>query len=214
MSLRVLILGGGLTAQLMPTDPRWERWGLHACRKVTTDVDRWFELHQFSTLEPDERRDLLKGTYTKGRPVYTVRRYPRVPGSVAYPIEAVAQGRLPLFTSSFAYMMALAIHEGAQEIAVTGIELERGSARERTVERLGLAYWVGVAEGEGIKVTMADKGLFNYPLYGFDYWREVKAVRQELRALRGVLRRGEFDGLPRGYDERKPLTRGRGRANG
>jgi hypothetical protein len=202
MALRVLILGGGLTAALMPTDLRWERWGLHACRTVTKDVDRWFELHQLTTLEPGERRDLLKGTYTQGKPVYTVRHYPRVPGSVVYPINEVAQGRLPLFTSSFAYMMGLAVYEGAREIAVAGIELERGSARERTVERLGLAYWVGVAEGEGIKVALADSGLFRYPRYGFDYWREVKAVRRELRALRGVLRRGEFDGLPRGYDER------------
>ena len=68
-----------------------------------------------------------------------------------YPFDAVAKtiGQ-PYWNSSIAYAMALAIHEGAQEIAIYGVDMD--GTDEFGYQKANMEYLIGVARGRGISV--------------------------------------------------------------
>jgi hypothetical protein len=69
------------------------------------------------------------------------------------------------FTSSVAYALALAIYKGYQKIEVYGVEMETNT--EYGHQRVGVAYWIGFAEGQGIEVDFHGD-MLKAPLYGYD----------------------------------------------
>ena len=68
-----------------------------------------------------------------------------------YPFEAVAQtiGK-DYWNSSIAYMMALAIHEGAEQISIYGVDMD--GTDEYSYQRPNMEYLIGIARGKGIRV--------------------------------------------------------------
>lgn len=188
---KIAILGAGPSRAMAPWDERgWEFWGLGRFWRWMPRWDLWFEMHQLSASAADEIAALRHRVRV---PIYMPRRYPSIPLSRRFPIEAVSRGHAALFTCTFCYELALAIHRGAERIGLYGVDLHGGSARERTVERLGVAYWVGVARGRGIEVDVAGDVLTHPARYGIEYWLEVRRTRALLRDLKGVLRAGERD---------------------
>lgn len=148
----IAIMGSGPSRAEAPwKDRRWEFWGLGRFWRWMPRWDLWFEMHQLSASSADEVRALQ---HTVKVPIYMPRRYPRIPLSRRYPLEAVSAGHVKLFTCTFCYELALAIHQRVDRIGLFGVDLHGGSPRERTVERLGVAYWVGVARGRGITVEI------------------------------------------------------------
>lgn len=205
-----LALVGGVTPLRVGIpwdDESWEIWGANFFWTSMPRATRWFEIHIPSVLTAAEKRAVAASTV----PVYMRRAYPWAPLSVRFPIERVLDsdiiGTNPptwlrrteqwanVFTCTFCFQLALAITEGFDEIGLWGIDFSRGSARERTVEWRGVAYWLGVAQGLGTKVTLP-KGctlLDHGPRYGLDYWDEVFAVRQQLAELRWLLMGQAYD---------------------
>ena len=127
--------------------------------------------------------DWLRGC---GVPVYSQRVWPDIPTCVRYPFEAVTDavgipmppsGAKKLYaTNSFGYMMALALLEHLEghmidEIRFAGVELTSGSLRERIWEMPNLAYYMGLAQGWGIRLAFAPTGttLLNAPPYALGY---------------------------------------------
>jgi hypothetical protein len=108
-------------------------------------------------------------------PLYTLELEKDLTLSLRFPIERVANGR-ELFSCTFCYQIALAIHEEFEEIGLYGVDLNTGTQRERTLERLCVLWWLGYAEGKGITVTLPEQSdLLNHPLrYGYDYHGEVE----------------------------------------
>lgn len=100
--------------------------------------------------------------------VYMTDRYDDVPRSVCYPLEGILE-RFPTtrqyFTSSVSYALALAIYEGYERIEVYGVEMETGT--EYGHQRVGVAYWIGVADGMGIDLEFYSDKFFVSPLYGY-----------------------------------------------
>lgn len=171
---RVAILGFGQSRAEAPYDnPHWEIWICnegHASR-----FDRAWEMHP---LEVQTQRELGWLRECK-KPVYLLELdRERVPNGVRYPIEKILSitGTRDYFTSTFAYQIALAIYEDFEEIGLWGVPFFRGSPREQTVERGCLEWWLGLAEGKGIKVTTAksDKLIYHPHRYGYDYWSEKR----------------------------------------
>lgn len=123
--------------------------------------------------------DWLKNNNTV--PVYMQQHYEDVPASVAYPLEEITQTLLPYlwrndeldfeaakpyFTSTTAYMIALAIYKGFQEIRIYGVEM--ASDTEYVRQRDGVTFWLGVAIGRGINVVLQKRSLLmSGPLYGY-----------------------------------------------
>ncbi len=73
------------------------------------------------------------------------------PNVEKYPFRQVAEtiGEY-YYNSSIAYAMALAIHEGAEEIGIYGVDMKADD--EYGYQRPNMEYLVGLARGKGIKV--------------------------------------------------------------
>lgn len=123
---------------------------------------------------------------TCGVPVYGQQVWPDIPTSIRYPFETVeAEVGIPLppsgkkrlwATSSFGYMAALALTEhqtreiDISELILSGIELPLGTQRERLWEWPNFAYYLGMAAGLGITITLPSRGtsLLSAPHYATD----------------------------------------------
>lgn len=107
-----------------------------------------------------------------GKPIYMQERDERVPDSIAYPLdEAQALAGVQMFTTSFAYMAALAILQGYEVIKIYGVEL---SASEYEYQANGYLFWFGFLRGRlgtqnvDSAVLHLDKNIFHAPLYGYE----------------------------------------------
>lgn len=146
-------------------EPGWEFWGLNERADWDPPLGlytRWFQLHPPAYLErhhPPGLDDLARvWGRERGVRLYMDRRYDAYPDSEPYPkaaVEAlVPHGRY--HTSSFDWMMALAVLEGFRRIALYGVELRTGPVLngEPVSGRPCLEYWAGVAEGRGATVEV------------------------------------------------------------
>lgn len=103
--------------------------------------------------------------------IYMQEADPRVPNSVRYPLEAAQElAGVKMFSTTFAYMAALAILQGYEVIKIYGVEL---SASEYEYQANGYLFWFGFLRGRlGDNVDSAvlylDKNIFNVPLYGYE----------------------------------------------
>jgi hypothetical protein len=176
---RIAIVGFAASYREAPyDDPSVEIWGMNELWKYLSRWDRWFELHPRGVFAKEGDRDQaahvawlqqLDGT----KPVYMLEAHADIPGSVAYPLAAMTahffpgQDR-PYFTSSIAFMLALAIAEQPDWIGLYGIDL--ASETEYANQRSAAEYFVGLARGRGIEVVIA-KGsalLKSSAVYGYD----------------------------------------------
>ena len=111
--------------------------------------------------------------------VYMQDQYPEVPKAIKYPLdEIVARFGRRFFSSSPEYAIALAIFKGYQRIEIYGIEMETNT--EWAYQRVGMAYWSGVADGLGIQLD-THMSLFDAPLYGYDANVSIDPVEFEKR---------------------------------
>lgn len=178
----VIVAASTYSAHYAPLDdPAWEVWTLNTiCPQDSLGrvrMDRHFELHP---LEVQSSADLL---WLKACPVplYMFEAYPGFPSAVRFPIEQIERRFLhrrglpgDFFACSFAYQLALALMEGYQAIGLAGVDLDKGTARERTVERACVAWWLGVAQGMGVKISLPENShLLVHPFrYGYEYAEE------------------------------------------
>ena len=142
-----------------------EAWGLNAWKPTTAPcpATRWFQMHPNHGRTYDEDLWLLQCPM----PIYTLGKSRLNPLSRAYPLRRIPAGPL---ASTFDYMLALAILEQFTHITVSGCALQQGSPRERLLEHVSFAYWVGLARGRGITVTVLGERALHFPYkYGYDY---------------------------------------------
>lgn len=191
-------------------DPSWTIWAHASCQQLHLPrVHRWFDIHALSVWrqgkvwyrpEGDEPPTYVDWLASRLEPVVMQQHWPVVPASVPYPLRALVEafGIVPAewvvdeatwwrlvrdrgeFSSTAAYMLALALYEGATEIALHGIDFIGQDTRgiERTYQRPGMKYWVGVARGMGVPVTVAPGSWFQSQpfLYGYEPTPEEVSV--------------------------------------
>lgn len=133
-------------------------------------VDAVFQLHKPVIWRSKANRndpkhyEWLKNADCK---IYMQDHYSDVPSSVKYPLDEVLKiADIRYLTSSVAYALALAIYQGYDVIKIYGVEME--SNTEYAHQRPGVALWLGVAVGRGIKVEFATNKFFAEPLYGYE----------------------------------------------
>lgn len=190
MGLRIACLGAAPSSRkLAPfNDPTWEIW---ACSPPNYDLPRveaWFELHS-----------LQRKMTQQNAPYFDVlRKHPRVylngtdplfgmfPHAIAYPIDAMIEkyGRW-FFSSSLAYMLALAIEQKPEMIGLWGVDMS--ATEEYGYQRAGCHFFVNEADRNGIIVTAPPESdiLSPLPLYGFKeqspMWRKQRVREKELK---------------------------------
>lgn len=151
---RVAIVGFAASSMSMAPfeDPTWSVWAMNQLYRKIPRADRWFEIHTNWHEHVVEGTDHQKWLADAPIPIYMVNRVPSIPNSVRYPLERVIHGNLDYFTSSVAFMIALAIDEGFTEIGLWGIDLIVGD--EYHYQKACAEFWLGVAHGKGITVTL------------------------------------------------------------
>lgn len=181
-----------VTRDLAFTDPAWADatiWSLNHNHPYIPRWDVWFDIHspEWSAtrgLKPEvwaDQERFLKASH--GRPVYMQRHYPEYPDSTAYPLEEVVRhlGRR-YFTCAVTYMIALALHQGCDEIGLFGADM-RGD-EEYATQRPATEYWLGRAEGMGVKVYVPPAaGVLNADGVDYGYDEDNSAWVEMHRAL-------------------------------
>jgi hypothetical protein len=150
MGLKVAVVGlAASTRSGTPFDSDWEVWGL------PWDTELWPRFHRTFEIHADWKRANANAYIERLKEcagLYMALAYPEVPNAQRFPVEDVAQTTTDYLASSIAYMVALAIHERAQEIAIYGVNME--AAGEYGYQKPNLEYLIGLARGRGIVVTI------------------------------------------------------------
>lgn len=181
---------GSSRDEIRSLDADVEVWGLNQSWKWMPPPARWFEMHDRDRYPTAYSGEHLKWLQEADCPVYMQRRQGDIPNSVTFPVDEVTEGgRLrPLFTSTVAYMLALAIHERPDEIRLLGIDMAMDS--EYAYQRAACEYWIGVAEAKGIRVYVPDVSPIGKGIrYGIDpvltdTRRDVMGLRDSVKMQR------------------------------
>ena len=185
-------------------DESWEVWGVSCRAGYVTRATRWFELHRLDG-EPeawaDSWRDTIK-TFSHDVDLYML--YPEKglgPNVLPYPYEKiVARFGTYFMTSTFAWMMALAIDEMAPvgeiakdcEIGIWGVEMEYGT--EYRQQRAGLRHFIDLAGMLGITVTRLAAGGLVYEPVPYPLWQDDPLLcKLEQRSTITRLRLEKYD---------------------
>lgn len=189
--LKIALIGTAPSSRMLAPfhDPSWTIW---ACSpgnmNVLPRVDTWFELH--GNLHWPENahygKPYVEWLARLNIPIY-MQNQQYLPNAISFPYdEMIKEFGKDFFTSSFAWMMALAISKGAKEIALFGIDM--ASRDEYILQRPGFYFFKHVAEMRGIKVWAPNESdIMQHPgLYGFSetkpFGRKILARKQELRS--------------------------------
>ena len=154
--MKVAIVGLSPTSHdLAPWgDPSWEKWGLGLDQNIY-QLDRVFEIHDQRMLSEYPDWEQYRERLSHCPFVYVQYETDQLPNGRAYPLNEVEQTTTNYLCSSIAYMLALAIHEGAEEIGVWGVDMK--AYEEYGYQRPNVEYLIGLAHGRGIKVHVAEQ---------------------------------------------------------
>lgn len=164
-------------------DPTWEIWGCSpGAAPQVRRVNVWFEIHRWNQdwLTPDYRNFLARVPR-----VYMIEPVAELAQSMAYPKAEMLEKYGPyFFTSTPAWMLALAIEQNPKEIGIWGIDL--AAHGEYAEQKPGCMYFIEIARAKGIKITVPNESdlLRPPPLYGFC---EVDPMMQKLLARQAEL---------------------------
>lgn len=111
---------------------------------VDVQPSRIFQLHKRELFEP--------WLHSHGSRVILMKPDDTIPEASILPVNRLMKHFGPIFSSTFAWMFALAISEGYKEIGCVGIHLSHHT--EYQGQRDSFFYFVGVAEALGIKVNI------------------------------------------------------------
>lgn len=148
-------------------DPSYAIWGMNQLYRHIPRADRWFEIHS----NWDEH--VVDGTDHEGWikaapiPVYMAEYHAKFPTCVKFPLDALKTEFGDYFTSSVAFMLALAIKEQFEEIAIFGIDMIVGT--EYFEQKACVEYWIGVANGRGIQVKIPPQSALCKQHYRYGY---------------------------------------------
>lgn len=148
--MKVLIVGGSPSSQFLAPfgDLDWEVWvhGNQLQRHLDHRVTRIFEIHDdLSEHDPEYPQWLVDQKI----PLIVGDKFP-IKGHKVFPQEADVLGQL---TSTPAYMMALAIHEGATHIGIYGVDMAVDD-HEYFKQRPSMYAWIAYAKAKGIEITI------------------------------------------------------------
>lgn len=186
---KIAIVGKAPDSMLLAPykDPEWQIWGLNDQAGLNTvpRVDTVFEMHphDFATMFPEEHKWMMQNTTV---PIFMREANPMYPRSIAYPKDIVIKEFGQYITNTVSWMLALAILMEPDEIGLWGVNMAQ--SLEYASQRPSCEYFIGVAIGRGIKVTIPEVSdlMKTAGLYGFDehvnaMWVKWDARRKELK---------------------------------
>lgn len=189
--LKIALIGTAPSSRMLApfNDPSWTIW---ACSPgnmgALPRVDAWFEIHG-NMLWPENKHygePYLKWLNEQSFPVY-MQNQSFLPRATPLPMRELVEEFGPyFFTSSFAWMMALAMKQGATEISLYGIDM--ASRDEYILQRPGAYYFFMEGKRRGIKMSAPYESDIMQPptLYGFSevtqFGRKLLARKVEIKS--------------------------------
>lgn len=187
--LKVAMIGTAPSSRMLApyNDPSWKIWGCSPGNmNVLPRVDVWFELHS-NLLWPEHEsygKPYIEWLKQQKFPIW-MQDQSLVPQATPFPMyDLVKEFGRSFFTSSFAWMMALAMRQGATEIALYGIDM--ASRDEYILQRPGFFFFRHEANKRGIKVSAPCESdiMQDPPLYAYvdstPIGRKIRARAQEV----------------------------------
>lgn len=168
-------------------NPEWEVW---ACSPGAWPVagptaKKWFELHRWEPGQPWMSVEYCEFLNNFGGEVITVGHIESIKHNKTLDVEYLVDKYGPyFFTSSLAWMFAMAIDEGATSIGLWGVDM--AATEEYGFQRAGCQYFGQLARQMGIEVGVPpESDLFRpAPLYGVcehsHNWKKTIAREREL----------------------------------
>jgi hypothetical protein len=169
---KICIVGTTPSRMMAPLDdPTWEIWTIGPGGKNAHRWDRLFEVHGNGSW-PDGFREYLEELAAIEPPkiIYTEDVMPMWPAHVQVNKAMLFEkyGRM-FFSSQISYALAIAIEEGATDLAIYGIDLESGE--EYRSQFMGAKFFLHLARLAGISITMPKGcGLLRDPAAYPDSW--------------------------------------------
>lgn len=153
----------------------YEIWGLNQLYRHIPRADRWFDIHENYDEGVVEGTDHIGWLRSAKIPVYMNKQWEDYPTSIEYPIDKVIEyfGR-DYFTSTIAYMLALAIIEKFERIEIYGVDLIVGTEWEE--QRQCAEYYIGWAKGAGIDVYIPKESALLSQQYRYGYQSSEKSI--------------------------------------
>lgn len=182
---KIIIAGTGSGWELMPRETektvyclndyvRIEKYGIRPDRLFIMDI---LDEKPQVVSGQDDLGSIIQRINAMKVPLVGPYKYEEIPLSEEFPLEESAKefghGSM-YFTNTICYMVAYALLNGAKEIDFYGVN--QAGSHEYAEEKGGVEYWIGVAVGRGVKVTINGKHsqLLNYKgrygngmLYGY-----------------------------------------------
>jgi hypothetical protein len=166
--MKICLLGTAPDSmRLAPFGGDWEIWSCSPGTQGVPKIDKFFEVHRYEPGQPwfsEAYCEFLKNLKCE---VVMSKVIPDIPNSVLLPHEELVAKYGPyFFTSSLAWMMAMAIEAGATKIALFGVDM--AATTEYSEQRLGCQYFAMIAKSMGIEVGVPPESdlLRPAPLYG------------------------------------------------
>jgi hypothetical protein len=152
-------------------DPSWTIWGTSPGNigGVLPRIDAWFEIHS-NFLWPEYRQygePYLRWLNEQTFPVMA-QDQTLIPRAQQFPKKELIDKFGPFFfTSTFAWVMAYAIHVGVKEIGLYGVDM--ASRDEYILQRPGGHYFIQRAKEAGVKIHIPPESDLAQPppLYGY-----------------------------------------------
>lgn len=158
--MKIALVGTTASNAYAPVDDTsWQIWGIGERQSHIHRADRWFELHKLEVEGRDWAEKWRKEEMVKWKGCKVYMFFPEVAEGLG--LDVVRLDPKPLqekygtffMTSSFAWMMALAIEEKPEEIGIWGVDLD--SDAEYKAQRSGVRHFIYLAQALGIKVYRA-----------------------------------------------------------
>ena len=162
-----------------------EIWGLNEAHAFSwmKRATRWFQIHNSKSWKRYIAKREVRGHFNWLKknpwdiPIYMQYQTDISPKSVSYPLHEVVGEVFPLFkrgedtvkyfTSTFAYMMGVAILEGFERVEIYGFEM--ADDVEYVKQKACAEFWIGYAMAKGIEVyTPPGNQILWSALYGGD----------------------------------------------
>lgn len=190
---KIAIIGTGPgTARAPLKDPSYENWGVPGLWNIPGDYKRIYEVHSPKVLtgmgiSPE------KGAWMREHVTHI---HPKLkasfPNAEVIEFEKHMEKYGRYFTCSFSWMMAEAIGENPDSIAIYGITLSGNG--EYVHQKPSMSYFIGRARERGIKVNVdKESELMSAPfIYGYEDPPEyLKTLADQKKLLLGELHKAE-----------------------
>lgn len=166
-------------------DDTWDIWGLNQLWQQIPRWSLWFDLHPRYMI--DRHPQHVAWMQQQQQPILMQQHYADIPSSVPFPKQELVTHFGDYFTSTIAWMLALAIAQGYQQIGVWGVDMLGDGEYE--YQRACCDYLIGYARGQGIAVHVADdSALCKGPgLYGYEW-----LPHKDARPLRRIKKRKRY----------------------